>query len=202
MPVVTIGLVDLRGNQTDEAMESDSLVNRAVLDAPVLPVKFVPSSAVFSDGFQPSRPRAKRKHNRIYERSSVGPTDDLGGADDFSSVSGNTGNCAINDGVASGNAAGSDNSSGEAVYGCIASGNSVNNNINSGDTGNSCVVSHNSTSINDNSTDNNNSCVANDNSRSSNVNSSKDRISVSNNINSSDTGRNQMRPYTTVNMMD
>mgnify|MGYP006964531649 CR=1 FL=1 len=35
--------VDLEDNQTGEAIEFDSLVNRAVLDTAVLPVEFVPA---------------------------------------------------------------------------------------------------------------------------------------------------------------
>lgn len=59
-------------------MDSDSLVDRAVLDAPVLPVQFALVSAFSSDGFQPSRRGAKRKCARIHESSGVGSSEDLG----------------------------------------------------------------------------------------------------------------------------
>ena len=54
------------------------------------------------------------------DSSRVGSTDDLGGASDFSAVSSNTDNCAIDDGVApSDYAASSDSCSGDIVYSCV-----------------------------------------------------------------------------------
>ena len=65
-------------------MQSDSLVNRAVLDAPVLPVEFVPASVVSLDGFLLIRRRAKRKCARTFENSDIGSSDDLDGVGSFS----------------------------------------------------------------------------------------------------------------------
>ena len=61
-------------------------MNRAVLDTPVLSVKFVPASVVSLDGFLTPRRRAKRKRARICEGSDIGSSDDLGCVGSFSPV--------------------------------------------------------------------------------------------------------------------
>ena len=169
--------------QTGEAMESDSLVNRAVLNASALPVEFVPASVFSSDGFLPVRRRARRKRARIFESTDIGSSDDLGGVGRFSPGSGNVDNCAVNDC----DTASCEN--GETVDIIIGDVNSASNNIVRGDDGNSCVANHSTAGINDNSSDKNISCVFSDNSHTSNVNSSKDG-NFSSNSNSSDTVNN------------
>ena len=175
--------VDPEDNQTGEAMESDSLVNRTVLNASALPVEFVPASVFSSDGFLPVRRRAKRKRARIFESTDIGSSDDLGGGGRFSPGGGNVDNCAVNDC----DTASCEN--GETVNIIIGDVNSASNNIVCGDAGNSCVANHSTASINDNSSDKNISCVVSENSHTSNVNSSKDG-NVSSNSNSSDTVNN------------
>ena len=176
--------VDPVDNQTGEAMESDSLVNRAVMNASALPVEFVPGSVVSSDGFLPIRRTAKRKRARIFESSDIGSSDDLGGVGSFFPGSGNVDNCGVNDC----DTASSEN--GETVDIIIGDVNSASNNIVCGDAGNSCVANQSTASINDNSNDNNISCVVSDNSHTSIVNSSKDGNNVSSNSTSSDTVNN------------
>ena len=176
--------VDPEDNLTGEVMESDFLVNRAVLNGSALPVEFVPASVVSSDGFLPIRRRAKCKRARIFESSDIGFSNDLGGVGSFCPGSGNVDNCAVNDCDTSGS------ENGETVDIIIGDVNSASNNIVCGDAGNSCVASHSTASINDNSNDNNISCAVSDNSHTSNVNSSKDGNNVSSNSNSSDTVNN------------
>ena len=62
--------VDLEDNQTGEAMESDSLLNRTVP-----PFEFVPASIVSSDGFLTLRRRAKRKRAKIFESNDIANVD-------------------------------------------------------------------------------------------------------------------------------
>lgn len=98
-------------------------MKRAVLDTPVLPVKFVPASVVSLDGFLLIRRMAKRKCARTFENSDIGSSDDLGGVGSFSPGSGNVDNCAVNDC----NTASSKN--GETVDIIIGGVNSASNNI-------------------------------------------------------------------------
>ena len=89
--------IDPGDNQTGEALESNSIGNRAVLDAPVLPVECFPNSVISSDGFLSTCHRANRKRGRIFESSDIGSSDDLGEVGNFSPVSGNVDKCAVND---------------------------------------------------------------------------------------------------------
>ena len=154
--------VDPEDNRTDEAMESDSLVNRTVL-----PVKSVPASIVYSDGFLPIRRRAKRKRARIFESSAIANVD----------------NCLVNDN--NGDTASSENR--ETVDIINDDVNSDSNNIVSGQASDSSFASHNTASMNDNSTNSNICC---DNFHTSNVNSGKDYNNVSSNSNSCDAMNN------------
>ena len=131
--------VDPEDNQTGEAMVSDSLVNRKVLNAHVPPVEFVPASIVSSVGFLPIRSRAKRKRARIFESSDIGNA--------------KVNNCVVNDC----DTASIENS--ETVDIIIDDVNSASNKIVSSDAGNSNVTNHSTASNIDSSSNNYITCV-------------------------------------------
>ena len=160
--------------KTREAIQSDSLVKRAVLYTPVLPVKFVPASVVSLGGFLPPRRRAKRKRARICEGAILALQMILVVSAVFL-LYGNVDKWAVNDC----DAGSSENGSGGTVNNIIGGVNTASNNTVGGDAGNSCAANHNTANINDDSRDRDNiSGVISDNPHTSNVNSSKDDDSV------------------------
>ena len=134
--------VDPEDNQTGEAMESDSLVNRKVLNAHVPPVELVPVSIVSSDGFLPIRSRAKRRRARFFESSDIGTA--------------KVNNCVVNDC----DTASIENS--KTVDITIDDVSSATNKIVSSDAGNSNAANQSTASNIDSSSNNYISCVVNE----------------------------------------
>ena len=151
--------VDPEDNRSDEAMESDSLVNPTVP-----PVDFVPASIVSSDGFIPIRRMAKRKRARIFESSDIGNVDNClvndSNGDTASSANGQTVDIIIDD----------VNSDSQASNSSVANHSTASMNDNSTNNNISCDISHIST-VNSNKDDNN---VSSDSNSSDAVNNCSD----------------------------